>query len=401
MTPHASRFLGVALCGLASVTAARASCMLTTFGQSNIGGQYHYVVFPQGTPATSQSIVGRFWQPGQFQTTNQGTCDDSVWLLPCNGDCPSAPSPAFWIYGVIGSSGCQTSGCVAGEMLLLLEERGTQGGLFAVARVDDQGGGFSFDFSRLERDIGLTSIPRPSVTSTQRVGSLLRVGFRFDDPAPGFYGLSGVPATGTITAINLYSRVASTPDPLERSAWTFRARFPYVGGQTTGTFDFGGNEFCPGGGYHFALAAALELDGGQVVTDYVSARLTPGCIPETSSGASRVAEAGADALHVARGASGDLTLTWGAACFPLGASYSVYEGTIGDWTSHAPRTCSAAGTTALLTPAPGSAYYLVVPYALNTLPPETVEGSYGLLGDGTERAPSAAACAQQWVQECP
>jgi hypothetical protein len=310
------------------------------------------------------------------------------------------PSPAFWIYGTIGSSECQTTGCVAGEMLLLLEERGTQGGLFAVARVDE-GGDPAFDFSRVGRDIVLTSIPKPSVTSSQRVGSLLRVGFRFDDPAPGFYGLSGVPATGTITAINLYSRAATTPEPMERSGWTLRARFPYVGGQTVGTFDFGGGEFCPGGGFHFAMAAALELDGGQVVTDYVSAPVVPHCLPETASGASRVAEEGADALHVARGASGDLTLTWGAACFPLGASYNVYEGTIGDWTSHAPRICANAGTTALLTPAPESSYYLVVPHTVNSLPPESVEGSYGLLGDGTERAPSTNACGQRWVQECP
>jgi hypothetical protein len=323
-------------------------------------------------------------------------------LHPCGEDCPGATSPAFWIYGTIGSSECQTPSCIAGEMLLLIEERGTQGGLFAVARVDDQGGSFFFfDFSRFERDIGLTSIPRPVVTSTQRDGSVLHLGLRFDDPAPGFYGLSGVPATGTITAINVYSRAASSPDPIERSGWTLRARFPYVGGQTTGTVDLGSGEFCPGGGFHFALAAALELDGGQVVTDYVSARLAPACIPETSSGASRVAEEGADALHVARGASGDLTLTWGAACFPVGANYNIYEGTIGDWTSHAPRTCAGSGTTALLTPAPGSSYYLVVPHTLNMLPPESVEGSYGLLGDGTERTPSAAACAERWVQECP
>jgi hypothetical protein len=238
------------------------------------------------------------------------------------------------------------------------------------------------------------------VTSSQYIGSIHRVGFRFDDPAPGFYGLPGVPATGTITAIKLYSRVAATPNPLERSEWTFRARFPYVGGVTTGTADLG--DFCPGGGFHFAMAAALEFDGGQSETNYVSVPWSPGCLPEIATGASRVPEEGADALHISRDGSGDLALTWGAACFPLGASYGVYEGTIGNWTSHTPRICNAPGPTTVVTPAAESSYYLVVPYALNTGPPDVnFEGSYGLRGDGTERLSSTAACAPQAVQECP
>jgi hypothetical protein len=400
MTQYASRLLGVALCAFASMTVVRANCSFPeTFGQSGLT-QYQYVVFPPGTPATSASIVGRFWQPGAYQTTNQGTCDESRWLLPCNGDCPSVTTnPAFWISGTIGSNECQASGCIADEMILLIEERGS-GGLFAIARVDDTAGPYLYDFSRIGRDIGLTTIPRPIVTSSERIGSINRVGFRFDDPAAGFYGLPGVAATGTITAIKLYSRVAPTPDPLERSGWTFRARFPYVGGVTTGTTDLG--DFCPGGGYHFAMAAALEFDGGQSETDYVSVPLSPACIPESIAGASRVPEAGADALHISRDASGALALTWGAACFPLGASYGVYEGTIGNWTSHTPRICNALGPTAVVTPAPESSYYLVVPYASNSGPPGMdFEGSYGLRGDGTERLPSTAACAPQAVQECP
>jgi len=401
MRGRSSRFLAVALCGFASINVARANCYpAKEFGQSGIV-QYQYVLFPPGTPATSQSILGRFWQPGQYQGTNQGTCDDAQWLHPCAGDCPAVTaSPAFWIYGTIGSNECYTPGCISGEMLLLLEERGSTGGLFGVARVDEGMSDFFFDFSRLQRNIGLTPIPKPRVTSSQRLGTVTRFGLRFDDPAPGFYGLTGVPATGTITAINLYYRVAATTNPLERTGWTFSARFPYVGGETNGTFDFAGN-VCPGGGYHFAMAAALEFDNGQVVSDYVSAPAGVNCIPETSTGASRVPEEGTDALHVARDGSGALTLTWGPTCYPLGAAYSVYEGTIGDWTSHVPRTCSTTGTTAVLTPAAGSAYYLVVPYAVNDLPPVNCEGSYGLLGNGAERPASTAACAVQCVAECP
>jgi hypothetical protein len=182
MTRYSSRLLSVALCGLASMTVVRANCSpQETFGQSGVR-QYHYVVFPPGTPATSESIVGRFWQPGHYQATNQGACDESRWLLPCNGDCPGVTAnPAFWIYGAIGSNECQAAGCIADEIILLLEERGS-GGLFAIARVDDSAGLFLYDFSRLGRDIGLTSIPRPIATSAQYIGSSYRVGFRFDVP---------------------------------------------------------------------------------------------------------------------------------------------------------------------------------------------------------------------------
>jgi hypothetical protein len=67
--------------------------------------------------------------------------------------------------------------------------------------------------------------------------------------------------------------------------------------------------------------------------------------------------------------------------------FEIYEGTIGDFAGHAPRLCSTGGaTTATLTPASGSSYYLVVPRRAS------VEGSYGLRSDGTQRPAGAGAC---------
>jgi hypothetical protein len=49
----------------------------------------------------------------------------------------------------------------------------------------------------------------------------------------------------------------------------------------------------------------------------------------------------------------------------------------------------------------GNAYFLVVPTSINLIPPD-VEGSYGLLSDGSERPRSSQACiAEQAIVPCP
>jgi len=96
-------------------------------------------------------------------------------------------------------------------------------------------------------------------------------------------------------------------------------------------------------------------------------------------------------------APGDLALSWGSSCRSGDTDYAVYEGVLGDFTSHVPRLCSTGGATAAtLTPASGNRYYLVVP-----LSPDGVEGSYGTTSAGQERPASAAACRPQAVGACP
>ena len=85
------------------------------------------------------------------------------------------------------------------------------------------------------------------------------------------------------------------------------------------------------------------------------------------------------------GTPGDLELSWGRSCRPSDSDYAVYEGLLGNFTSHAPRLCSTGGATSVtLTPASDSRYYLVVP-----LSPDGAEGSYGTASDGNQRPPSA------------
>lgn len=100
-------------------------------------------------------------------------------------------------------------------------------------------------------------------------------------------------------------------------------------------------------------------------------------------------------LTVAGSQQGRITLAWGASCGGADSDYEVYEGTLGDFTSHAPRHCSTGGaTTKDLLPAAGNTYYLVVPRSADR------EGSYGLDGSLAERAPASDACVPQETVAC-
>jgi len=93
---------------------------------------------------------------------------------------------------------------------------------------------------------------------------------------------------------------------------------------------------------------------------------------------------------------GDLELLWGPSCQSSDTDYAVYEGLLGNFTSHAPRLCGTAGaTSATLTLASGNRYYLVVP-----LSPDGAEGSYGTGSNGIQRPPSATGCRPQVFTGC-
>ena len=91
----------------------------------------------------------------------------------------------------------------------------------------------------------------------------------------------------------------------------------------------------------------------------------------------------------------DVSLSWSASCVSSDVDYEIYEGTLGDFTSHVPAFCSTGGLTSKsFTPLAGDSYYLVVP--TNGLD----EGSYGSDSLG-ERPQSASACLAQAAAACP
>ena len=93
---------------------------------------------------------------------------------------------------------------------------------------------------------------------------------------------------------------------------------------------------------------------------------------------------------------GDIGLTWSGSCLLGDTDYGVYEGTLGDFTSHASISCSSGGQTeAEVSPATGSTYYLVVPQNADR------EGSYGRDSAGAERSQGLAPCRIQAAVTCP
>ncbi len=82
-------------------------------------------------------------------------------------------------------------------------------------------------------------------------------------------------------------------------------------------------------------------------------------------------------------------LSWAASCGAAAADYGIYEGQIGDWTSHTMVDCidDGADLSENVNPAAGSRYFLVVPHDA-----VAVEGSYGTDHSGAERPPGTATC---------
>lgn len=145
------------------------------------------------------------------------------------------------------------------------------------------------------------------------------------------------------------------------------------------------------GGGLWVDACALGVSGDWVFTvTYRPLSCGPtgaGTVPDGSSGAP---------LTVNLNVGGNLTLLWSPSCAAGDDDYEVYEGTLGTFYSHASVLCTTSGATgAVITPAPGNTYYVVVPRNTDR------EGSYGLDGEGTERPPGAGQCLAQDVAACP
>jgi len=117
--------------------------------------------------------------------------------------------------------------------------------------------------------------------------------------------------------------------------------------------------------------------------------LGPGRVPD-GSGAS------GQPVTIAKLPTGSITITWSESpCAAGSADYEIYAGTLGNFTSHAPRLCTTSSATSATISAPGAGeYYLVVPRS------GTVEGSYGVNSSGSPRPRSLNACLPQSAASC-
>jgi hypothetical protein len=144
-------------------------------------------------------------------------------------------------------------------------------------------------------------------------------------------------------------------------------------------------------GFYMLFAMVDDIPSKGVVVQIVE--------PASAVGAGRVPDGDVVPgvpLTVEKGVGAHLTLKWGTSCSAGDSDYEVYEGPIGDFTSHVPVMCSTAGSNqATFTPAADNRYYLVVPRNAAR------EGSYGTNSAGVERPQSTTACMTRLIAGCP
>lgn len=135
------------------------------------------------------------------------------------------------------------------------------------------------------------------------------------------------------------------------------------------------------------VAAARAGQSGPIGAILMTPLGGPGRVPDRAT-------VGGRPLMLSKLPGGEIALDWdGAAC---AMDYVIYAGTLGDFSSHAPLSCTTAGaTTAAIDPDAGDQYFIVV--SRNA----TNEGSHGLDGAGSERVAAWSTCLPQALGGCP
>ncbi len=97
-----------------------------------------------------------------------------------------------------------------------------------------------------------------------------------------------------------------------------------------------------------------------------------------------------------RKSGSQVRLNWGASCNPQDTDYVVYEGVLGNFSSHTPVLCTTSGAREVtMTPAVGGRYYLVGPRNASR------EGSLGVSSSGAERPAGVSSCLPRLALQCP
>ncbi|MCP3981090.1 MAG: hypothetical protein GY716_17470 [bacterium] len=224
-------------------------------------------------------------------------------------------------------------------------------------------------------------LPNPGVPIFTQNGPVLTDGVinEFDfEPLPGSILVTSSPVSVTLEFLNQNSGDPFTPTVIHDGNGC------QAGKNVVFAVPGGWNDACP-------LGVTGDWVFGLVYRPVTCAASGAGEIPNGG-------DVAGVPLTVDKTTGGDLSLSWSASCNATDDDYEVYEGALGFFYSHQSRLCfTSAGTTATITPAPSSTYYLVVPR--NTGAGE--EGSYGRNGAGTERPQGFNACLPRFIAPCP
>lgn len=230
------------------------------------------------------------------------------------------------------------------------------------------------------RDIG-TDLAVDSSGNVYTVGTF--IGSADFDPGAG---------TAVLTALGARDAYLSKLDTNGNFVWAIQRGDPTNSYAVAVTVDSSGDVYTSG-----ACSSAVDYDPGAGTYNLPAGAFVQklgtvgsGAVPD-GDGVAGVP------LTLSKLGGSVLGLQWGKSCRAVDLDYAVYEGTLGTFTSHVPVVCSTGGATAwAVSPAPGSRYFLVVPFGA-----PGVEGSYGIKSPGVERPASVAACRPQVVRSCP
>jgi hypothetical protein len=239
---------------------ARAHCQLP-ISFANYGydpSTYTYVHFGADARQSNDAIIGRFWEAGYRGASNEGTYDDSQWLIQ--------EAPDTWDFqGFLGTVG--SVGCVRDEMILVLEDTTIDGSdaIFATGRVHHNGATeHQFPFW-ITGDWDAVKFPAACRVHQKRRGSRITVDLALDDIAAGFHGEPGMVPADTLTAYTVWLARGDADPGRSPAAWTLHATIPYAGAPGTLT---GLEVDCSGPGDVF-IAVGVEFDHGQFGSDFV------------------------------------------------------------------------------------------------------------------------------------
>jgi len=257
--------------GFAATPTSEAACagyVLTTWGSGSTE-VYNYVYLGGDANLTFPTIVGKFWQPGNYSAFNQGTYDASLWLLPYGNP------DQFWVNANTGDG--FVVGCSANNAYTLVETTTADGKgakFFGAGITPTLASANVWDYSRLAADWNLVAVAKPAVAVALKAGSVLTLNITPADLTAGYVG--DIPTMITGYRI-MRSAAAGNPPGVDvgrnPNSWTLVQRVNPGTPLTGYMFDCA---TLPAGQDLF-LAVQMEFDGTQVPGSYVGASTQVRC----------------------------------------------------------------------------------------------------------------------------
>jgi len=257
--------------GFAATPTSEAACagyLLSTWGVSSTG-VYNYAYLGATADATFPTIVGRFWQPGNYAAFNQGPYDASQWFIPYGNP------DQFYVNANTGEG--SVIGCSPANAFTLVETTANNGksAKFFSAGIDaDFFSAIVWDYSRLNSDWNFVEIAKPAVAVALKAGTVLTLNITPANLTGGYLG--DIPTAITGYRI-MRSAAAGNPPGIDvgrvPGAWTLVQRVNPGTPLTGYTFD------CAtlGVGQDLFLGVQVEYDNAQVLGSYVGASTQVRC----------------------------------------------------------------------------------------------------------------------------